>query len=112
MMPLVKINTDNSSLLCGDIISMILKSASSNRSFMREYRKKLYEILAENSLHLARLIISSYTSPVDRSITSSNMKVGRHDADEAGDRSAQHLHDRYAIFYRQIRWSIQTTRDI
>lgn len=70
-------NSDNSSLLCGEIVVMALQAANDRHSFMREYRKKFYEIVADNGYHLMRLIISSYTVPIDKPVTSSNLQVVR-----------------------------------
>lgn len=73
--PAVRINLDNSAMLCGEIVCIILKLANVEGSFMREYRKKIYEIINDQIYHLIRLIMSSYTVPIDKSIQSSNLTV-------------------------------------
>lgn len=60
-LPLVKLRPLNSATVCGEIVSIVVGLCSREDSFFREYRKKLYSILAENLPFVCRLIISSFT---------------------------------------------------
>lgn len=74
-LPLIRISSENSAMICGEIVSIVLKMSNRDDSFFREYRKKLYEILDAYVYYLVRLILSSYSLPTERHVTSSNLKV-------------------------------------
>ncbi len=69
-LPLVKLRPVNSSVLCGEIVSVVVGLCHREDSFFREYRKKLYQILAEHLPFVCRLIVSSFTLHSDPSTRS------------------------------------------
>ena len=80
--PLVKVSNYNSAMLCGEIISLVLKESENVKSFFSQYKRKFYMLIGDHILYLMKLIITSYTNINEVTVTSSHMKlnkvIGRH----------------------------------
>ena len=78
-LPLIRVSSENSAIVCGEIVVIALRASNRDDSFFREYRKKFYEIVSDYLYYLIRLILSSYSLPTERSVTSNHLKVGSSD---------------------------------
>lgn len=74
--PLTTLTKDSSVHVCGEILSLVLKTCSQDNSFLRQYRKKIHSLVNKHIFYTMKLIFTCVTRLDESSvITSSNLKV-------------------------------------